>query len=149
MEAVFEREATGRVGVFLVGPDGRLLWSEGADPLTQGGIARSDLVRDFVRKPLLLTAQYSIATETGEIEMLGHVSPVEEAGWGVVIHKPVGAAFEAARRMVSRHRAAVLFPAALVVASFVPAHREHDPAATARPTRSPPETSRGGSRSAG
>jgi putative nucleotidyltransferase with HDIG domain len=121
MEAVFEREATGRVGIFLVGPDGRLLWSEGADRQTQGAIARSDLVRDFVRKPLLLTAQYRIATEAGPVEMLGHVSPVEEAGWGVVIHKPVGAAFEAARRMVvSAVAAAVPFlVAALVIAAFV------------------------------
>ncbi len=121
MEAVFEREATGRIGVFLVAPDGKLLWSEGADLQTQAGIARSDLVRDFVRKPLLLTAQYSIATENGEVEMLGHVSPVEEAGWGVVIHKPVGAAFEAARRMVVSAVAAALpfLVAALVVAAFV------------------------------
>jgi HD-GYP domain-containing protein (c-di-GMP phosphodiesterase class II) len=32
--------------------------------------------------------------------MLGHVSPVDETGWGVVVHKPVASAFESARRMV-------------------------------------------------
>ena len=121
MEAVFEREATGRIGVFLVGGDGRVLWSEGADPMTQGAIARSDLVRDFVKRPLPLTAQYQVPTEIGDVEMLGHVSPVEESGWGVVVQKPVGAAFEAARRMVvSAVAAAVPFLiAALIVASFV------------------------------
>jgi putative nucleotidyltransferase with HDIG domain len=121
MEAVFEREATGRVEVFLIGPDGRLLWSEGADLTTQSAIARSDLVRDFVRKPLLLAAQYPIDSESGAIEMLGHVSPVEDAGWGIVIQKPVGAAFEAARRMVtSAVLAAVPFlVAALGIATIV------------------------------
>jgi len=100
MEAVFEREATGNVAVFLLGQDGRLLWSEGADDASRHALARSNLVRDFVRKPLLLTAEYTVETENGPVAMLGHVSPVEEAGWGIVVHKPVAAAFESARRMV-------------------------------------------------
>jgi len=100
MEAVFEREATGRAAVFLVGEGGRLLWSENADEPSQVALARSDLLRDFARKPLLLTAQYTVETESGPVEMLGHVSPVDETGWGVVVHKPVSAAFESARRMV-------------------------------------------------
>jgi putative nucleotidyltransferase with HDIG domain len=121
MEAVFEREATGRVAVFLIGADGRLLWSEGADDASRMALARSDLVRDFMRKPLLLTAQYSVATESGPVEMLGHVSPVEETGWGVVVHKPVEAAFDAARRMVISAVAGglLLLAASVVLALFV------------------------------
>ena len=100
IEAVFEREAQGNVAVFLVGRDGRLLWSEGADERTRAAIAGSDLLRDFARKPLHLTAEYTVPTDSGSEDMLGQVSPVEENGWGVMLHKPVAAAFEAARRMV-------------------------------------------------
>jgi putative nucleotidyltransferase with HDIG domain len=100
IQAIFEREAQGSVAVFLVDRDGRLIWSEGADDRTRAAIAGSNLVRDFARKPLHLTAEYVVPTETGAVAMLGQVSPVEESGWGVVVHKPVAAAFEAARRMV-------------------------------------------------
>jgi HD-GYP domain-containing protein (c-di-GMP phosphodiesterase class II) len=100
IRAIFEREAQGNVAVFLVDRDGRLIWSEGADDRTRAAIAGSNLVRDFARKPLHLTAEYVVPTETGAVAMLGQVSPVEESGWGVVVHKPVAAAFEAARRMV-------------------------------------------------
>ncbi|KAB2960119.1 MAG: HD domain-containing protein, partial [Thermoanaerobaculia bacterium] len=100
VEAVFEREAQGKLGVFLVDRDGRLLWSEGADGPTRAAIAGSNLVRDFARKPLHLTAEYTVPTDAGAVAMLGQVSPVAESGWGVLVHKPVAAAFEAARRMV-------------------------------------------------
>ena len=100
VEAVFEREAQGNLGVFLVDRDGRLLWSEGADGPTRAAIAGSNLVRDFARKPLHLTAEYTVPTDSGKVEMLGQVSPVAESGWGVLVHKPVAASFEAARRMV-------------------------------------------------
>jgi putative nucleotidyltransferase with HDIG domain len=99
VEVVFEREAQGTVGVFLVDRDGTLLWSEGADASTRAAIAGSNLVRDFARKPLHLTAEYTLPTDTGTTAMLGLVSPVPESGWGVMVHKPVAAAFEAARRM--------------------------------------------------
>lgn len=100
MEAVFEREAQGQVEVFLIDRDGTLLWSEGADDRTRASLAHSNLVLDFVRKPLHLTAEYTIATARGPEAMLGQVAPVEETGWGVVVHKPVATAFEAARKMV-------------------------------------------------
>jgi HD-GYP domain-containing protein (c-di-GMP phosphodiesterase class II) len=100
IEAVFEREARGRVEVFLIDRDGALLWSEGADEPTRASVAASNLVRDFARKPLHLTAEYEVRSASGTVEMLGQVSPVEESGWGVVVHKPVATAFEAARKMV-------------------------------------------------
>jgi HD-GYP domain-containing protein (c-di-GMP phosphodiesterase class II) len=124
MEAVFEREATERTAVFLISQRGGLLWSEGADEASRAALARSELVRDFVRKPLLLTAQYSVGTDAGPVEMLGHVSPVEEAGWGVVVHKPVAAAFDSARRMVvSAIAAAVLLLVAATVLALLVSRR--------------------------
>ncbi len=120
IEAVFEREAQGSVGVFLIDREGRLIWSEGADERTEAAIAGSNLVRDFVRKPLHLTAEYTVPTDTGPVAMLGQVSPVEESGWGVVVHKPVAAAFEAARRMVwSAVIATVLLLALALVLALV------------------------------
>jgi len=100
IEAVLEREAQGQAQVFLVDRDGTLLWSEGASPSIQRALASSNLVRDFARKPLNLTAEYTLDTERGSVSMLGMVSPVVESGWGVVVHRPVAAAFESARRMV-------------------------------------------------
>ncbi len=85
-----------------------------------------------MRKPLLLTAQYSVATESGPVEMLGHVSPVDETGWGVVVHKPVEAAFDSARRMVvSAVLAGLLLLVAAVVLALVRVaqdRRHHPPA---------------------
>ncbi len=120
IEAVFEREAQGSTGVFLVDRGGRLIWSEGADERTQAAIAGSNLVRDFVRKPLHLTAEYTVPTNTGPVPMIGQVSPVGESGWGVVVHKPVAAAFEAARRMVwSAVIATVLLLALALLLAFL------------------------------
>ncbi len=100
MEAVLERESRGQAQVFLIDRDGRLLWSEGASPSIQRALASSNLVRDFTKKPLNLTAEYALETERGSVTMLGMVSPVVESGWGVVVHRPASAAFESARRMV-------------------------------------------------
>ena len=101
-EAVLQRDAKGQgqVQIFLVDRDGSLLWSEGASASIQQALAKSNLVRDFARKPLNLTAEYTLESANGSVAMLGMVSPVVESGWGVVVHRPVAAAFESARRMV-------------------------------------------------
>ncbi|HEX9798751.1 MAG TPA: HD domain-containing phosphohydrolase [Thermoanaerobaculia bacterium] len=121
VETVFEREATARAAVFLVGEGGRLLWAEGADEASRRALARSQLLADFARKPLLLTAEYSVETVDGPVEMLGLVSPVEETGWGVVVHKPTTAAFESADRMVTSAAlvSLVLLATATVLGLFV------------------------------
>ena len=125
VESIFEREAHGDVGVFLVDRDGKLLWSEGANPEMQSAVGASDLVRDFARKPLNLTAEYEVDLEGRRLRMLARVSPVEESGWGVVVHKPASAAFDAVRRMIASALAASLLLAllalliALVVARWV------------------------------
>jgi putative nucleotidyltransferase with HDIG domain len=107
-ETVFERQWRGTVQAFLIDRDGTLLWSEGASPSMQRALASSALVRDFVKMPLNLTAEYELRTERGSLGMLGMVSPVGESGWGVVVQKPAAAAFEAARRMVVGALLAVL-----------------------------------------
>ncbi len=66
MEAVLERDARGQgvVQIFLIDRDGSLLWSEGATARRQTGRSRSpNLVRDFARKPLNLTAEYDLESE--------------------------------------------------------------------------------------
>ncbi|MFN7940414.1 MAG: HD domain-containing protein [Thermoanaerobaculia bacterium] len=101
LEAVFQREAQGDLDVFLIDRDGTLLWTTAGDAAMRQSLAASALVRDFVRKPLHLTAEYSVESARGRLRMIGQVSPVEEAGWGVVVHKPTANAFEAARKMVA------------------------------------------------
>ncbi len=128
IDAVFRREARGAVDVFLIDNSGKLLWSEGADNPMRQAISGSDLVRDFLRKPLNLTSEYDLAVGGKRQQMLGQVSPVAETGWAVVVQKPVGAAFEFVRRMVwnTLIASAVLVLLALVAAAFA-ANRISDP----------------------
>lgn len=100
MERVFLREAKGDVAAFLISPDGRLLWSQGASEEMQRTLMESALVRDFMDQPLNLTAEYTLFLGGKQRGMVGQVSPVEETGWGVVVHKPVAKAFAAVRKMV-------------------------------------------------
>jgi HD-GYP domain-containing protein (c-di-GMP phosphodiesterase class II) len=100
LEAVFQREARGQVGVFLIDRDGQVLWAEGAEPEMQRAVAGSDLVTDFTEYPLNLTAEYTIAVGGRRQRMLGRVSPLEETGWAVVVHKPIETAFRGVERMV-------------------------------------------------
>lgn len=100
MEAVFRRESQGNVSAFLVDRSGRLLWSEDASVGLQTAVKRSDLVHDFTRYPLSLTAEYPFSLNGRTQWMIGTVSPVTVAGWGVVVLKPAQAAYPTVRRMV-------------------------------------------------
>jgi len=128
IDAVFRREARGAVDVFLIDNTGKMLWSEGADEPMRQAVSSSDLVRDFLSKPLNLTSEYDLAIGGRKQEMLGQVSPVAETGWAVVVQKPVGAAFEFVRRMVwnTLIASAVLILLALLAAAFA-ASRISDP----------------------
>jgi HD-GYP domain-containing protein (c-di-GMP phosphodiesterase class II) len=97
---VFRHEAEGQVAIFLIDAQGDVLWSEGAAPTTVEEITSSNLVRDFVQRPLNLIAEYTMGIEGRNRRMLGQVSPVRETGWGVVVHKPAATAFAAVREMV-------------------------------------------------
>ncbi len=123
MEAIFEREARGDVKVFLIDRDGSLLWSRGASNQEVRALGDSNLVRDFAKKPLSLTARYTLRGVGNPVELLGQVSPVEASGWGVVVHKPVAAAFEAARKMVWSAALATLLLLALAIVFAVVASR--------------------------
>ncbi len=114
------KEARGEVSVFLVDSDGRVLWHEGAPPGMEQAVAGSELVADFVRSPLNMIREYELTTPAGRERMLGQVSQVGEAGWGVVVQRPVAAAFAAVREMVARTAisTAVLVVVALLIAVF-------------------------------
>jgi HD-GYP domain-containing protein (c-di-GMP phosphodiesterase class II) len=98
MEEVF-REAGATGGVFLLDAEGKVLWSEGANPEMQRAVASSDLVRAFTDKPLNLVSQYSVQVGGIDRTMLGWVSPLQETGWAIVVHRPLEAAFRGARTM--------------------------------------------------
>ncbi|HVS01971.1 MAG TPA: HD domain-containing phosphohydrolase, partial [Thermoanaerobaculia bacterium] len=100
LEGVFSREAQAEVAVFLVDRLGSVLWAEGADESTSRALASSGLVQDFRTRPLNLTAEYTLFVRGEKQRMLGRVSPVEETGWGVVVHKPLSAAYLAVRRLI-------------------------------------------------
>lgn len=121
MEGLFQEEARGEVGVFLVDRRGDLLWSEGSDEATDRELAASSLVRDFVRFPVNLTAELSIQVAGRHRRLLARISPVPESGWGVVVHKPVASAFAAVRQMVVNAvlSTAILVLLALLVAATV------------------------------
>lgn len=101
LERIFGREAQGEVSVFLIDSDGRVLWAEGADERTVRALAASSLVRDFRLKPLNLTAEYELDVHGERQRIVGRVSPVEQTGWGVVVQKPLAAAYAAAEQVVS------------------------------------------------
>jgi HD-GYP domain-containing protein (c-di-GMP phosphodiesterase class II) len=122
MEAVFHGVGGGdrQEQVFLVDADGRLLWSAGAARDMRRAVASSNLVRDFARYPLNLTAEYSVVAGGRRQRLLGRVSPVPAAGWGVVVQKPAAAAFEVVERMVvyTAVSTAMLVVVALLFAVF-------------------------------
>ncbi|MBZ0115232.1 MAG: HD domain-containing protein [Thermoanaerobaculia bacterium] len=100
LEKVFQREAEGEVSVFLIGPDGGVLWAEGADERTSRAVGESALVRDFERRPLNMTSEYELFVQGKKLNMVGRVSPVSETGWGVVVQKPLAAAYTATKEVV-------------------------------------------------
>ncbi len=120
METEFQREAQGDAGVFLIGRDGRLLWSGEASEAMRRAVESSRLVTDFVEAPLNMTQEYTLELEGGARRMLGRVSPVEEAGWGVVVQRPAAAAFAAVDEMVLKTALStgVLLALALVIAAL-------------------------------
>jgi putative nucleotidyltransferase with HDIG domain len=124
LASLFEREAAGGVDAFLLGRDGEVLWSHQQDEAVRRAVRDSDVVRDFARYPLSLTAEYELAVEGGTerpARMLAMVSPVAETGWGVLVHRPAAAVFRSARDMVwsTLAASALLVIVSLAVAAFV------------------------------
>ena len=100
LQRVGNREARGDVAVFLIDSDGRVLWERGADDETALALASSRLVQDFKRLPGIVATEYTIFTHGKKVRMLGRVSPVEETGWGIVVQKPLSAAYVAVQQLI-------------------------------------------------
>jgi len=90
----------GASGIFLLGDDGEVLWSEGNTPEMTRALAGSPVVRDFLAQPLSLSGEYTVEVDGEPREILVQMSPVEEAGWAVVAQRPLAAAFASVDRMV-------------------------------------------------
>ncbi len=118
MESVFREEARGDVAVFLVGRGGEMLWSEGGEHGVGEALVSSDLIREFSSSPFTMTAEYALTVDGKSTDMVGRVSPVEDAGWGVVVQKPAAKTFGAVREMVFKTvlATAVLIALALALA---------------------------------
>ena len=107
------REAVGNVAVFLIDSEGRVLWERGADDETARALASSRLVQDFRRRPEILASEYTLFVHGKKVRMLGRVSPVEQTGWGIVVHKPLSAAYVAVQQLLYTSAIAFLLLVAL------------------------------------
>lgn len=88
------------VGVFLVDSSGKLLWSDAGSAEMEQALLGSDVVRTFVKRPMNLTLEYDFRGEDGPQDVLAQVSAIEETDWGVIVQKPVAAAFAAVDQMI-------------------------------------------------
>ena len=100
MESFFQSEAVENVAVFLVDSSGSVLWSEGSSAEMDEALAQSDLARESAALPGTQTAEYALTVGGQRFEMLARVSPVPQAGWGVLVQKPAARAFGAVRQMI-------------------------------------------------
>jgi len=102
MDVLFQQEELGDAGVFLIRRDGSMLWSGGASVDTVRSLEASRLVRDFVDSPLSMTQEYELQIAGRNERTIGRASPVPETGWGVIVQKPVAAAFTSVQEMIAK-----------------------------------------------
>jgi putative nucleotidyltransferase with HDIG domain len=101
LQSVFQGEARKEVGVFLLDRHGQILWSD-SDPGMARALVRSELVKLFVKRPMSLTREYEFSSPRGRQEVLAQVSAIDETSWGVVVQKPLSAAYAVIDQMVLR-----------------------------------------------
>ena len=101
LQAVFQGEARKEVGAFLLDRGGAILWSD-SDPGMAEALLRSELVKLFVARPMNLTSQYDLVSPRGRQTMLAQVSAIPETSWGVVVQKPLSAAYAVVNQMIVR-----------------------------------------------
>jgi len=101
LQSVFQGEARKEVGIFLLDRHGQILWSD-SEPGMAGALVRSELVKLFVKRPMSLTREYEFSSPRGRQEVLAQVSAIEETSWGVVVQKPLSAAYAVIDQMVVR-----------------------------------------------
>jgi HD-GYP domain-containing protein (c-di-GMP phosphodiesterase class II) len=116
MDVLFQQEEQGDAGVFLIQRDGSMLWTGGASVDTVRSLEASRLVRDFVDSPLSMTQEYELKSGGRSERILGRASPVPETGWGVIVQKPVAAAYTTVQEMIVK---TALSTAVLVGLAFV------------------------------
>jgi HD-GYP domain-containing protein (c-di-GMP phosphodiesterase class II) len=100
LESVTREEAHKGVGVFLIDRQGRILWSNGSGTEMEKALLASDVVRSFIKHPMVQTSIYEAKTARGKREIFVQVSDIQESGWGLVLQKPLAEAFADVNRII-------------------------------------------------
>ncbi|HYG63245.1 MAG TPA: HD domain-containing phosphohydrolase [Thermoanaerobaculia bacterium] len=95
-----EQEARGGVTIFLLDGQGKLLWSNGGDPVMEKSFMSLPVIRSFLRRPMAMTTEYEVDSAKGRQDVFAQVSAMEESGWIMVVQKPLDETFVAVDRMI-------------------------------------------------
>ena len=101
LESRLEQDATGGMMVSLIDDQGRVVVSSDPD-LGGRSLAASQLVTDFMRRPMRLTQIYEHPIDAEAGEVLGSAAPMPGLGWGVVVERPTAEAFATVHAMQRR-----------------------------------------------
>jgi HD-GYP domain-containing protein (c-di-GMP phosphodiesterase class II) len=85
---------------FLIDREGQLIWASTDSEERQQALLESELISSFVQRPMPLTEIYPVTVAGESQRMIAIVSPIEEPGWGVVVHRPEASAFANVRRLL-------------------------------------------------
>jgi putative nucleotidyltransferase with HDIG domain len=110
---ILSEEKASEVSVCLIDRHKNILWSDGRYPALEAALKGSPVLEAFADKPLNMTQQYlaeGVAKSgakggnggnagKGEQEILAQVSAISETGWGLVVQKPLSAAYPAVQKM--------------------------------------------------
>lgn len=114
LEKMSKEVAKQGVGVFLIDHKGKILWSGG------GGLKETalepEVLKTFISRPTTLTSTKTVKTSKGVRDIFAQVSDIQESGWGLVVQKPLSAAFAGINKMIF---AAILSTALLVGMSLL------------------------------
>ena len=114
-ERRLQQDATGGFLISLIDDRGRVVVS--SDPELRGrSLAESQLVSDFLRRPMRLTQVYDRPVDPHAGEVLGSAAPMPDLGWGVVVERPTAEAFATVRAMQKRTLIATVVAALLALA---------------------------------
>ena len=109
----FDENARAGFIVSLFDANGLVLVS--SHPRLRGrDLSQSPLVRDLLRRPVHLTSTYTHPVPSVALDVLGAVSPVAGAGWGLLIERPTKEAYAPVR--VAQQRTLVVSAFAALVA---------------------------------
>ncbi|MCB1056657.1 MAG: HD domain-containing protein [Acidobacteria bacterium] len=86
--------------VFLIDRQGQLIWASTASEARRRALLDSELISSFIQRPMPLTEIFKVNIDGENQRMIAIVSPIEEPGWGVVVHRPESSAFSNVRRLM-------------------------------------------------